>query len=106
LRCFACHSTGPLKLAADQAVLPYEPGVRCEVCHGPAAAHARDPARVRPDNPGRLTADRLHAFCGACHRMSAGAADAPDLRNPWNARHQPLLLAASRCFGESKGKLS
>jgi Cytochrome c554 and c-prime len=106
LRCFACHTTGPVTLAENQAIVPHEPGVRCEVCHGPAAAHARDPARVHPENPGRLTADRLNAFCGACHRMPAGAAEAPDLRNPWNARHQPLLLAASRCFNGSKGKLS
>jgi doubled CXXCH motif protein/cytochrome c554/c'-like protein len=106
LRCFSCHSTGPLSLAADEAVVPHELGVRCEVCHGPAAAHARDPGRARPQNPGRFPADQLNAFCGACHRMPAGATETPDLRNPWNARHQPLLLAASRCFRESKGRLS
>ena len=38
--------------------------------------------------------------------MPGGVAATPDLRNPWNARHQPLLLAASRCFRESKGRLS
>ena len=106
LRCFACHSTGPLSISADEVIVPHEPGVRCEVCHGPAAAHARDPAGVRPQNPARLSAGGLNDFCGACHRMPAGAAETPDLRNPWNARHQPLLLAASRCFRESQGRLS
>ena len=106
LRCFACHSTGPPALAEDEAIVPHEPGVHCETCHGPAAAHAKDPARVHPQNPGRLSAERLNAFCGACHRMPAGAEDTTDLRYPWNARHQPLLLAASRCFRESQGKLS
>jgi len=105
-RCFSCHSTGPLTLSADQSIQPHELGVRCEACHGPAAAHARDPAHVHPVNPGRLPADQQIALCGNCHRMPAGAADTPDLRNPWNARHQPLLLAASACFQKSQGRLS
>ena len=106
LRCFACHSTGPLTMTSEEAIVPHELGVRCEVCHGPAAAHARDPGRVHPQNPGRLTAAEINTFCGGCHRMPAGATETPDLRNAWNARHQPLLLAASRCFRESQGRLS
>jgi len=106
LRCFGCHSTGPLSLSADESIVPLELGVRCEVCHGPSAAHVRDPARVHPKNPGKLSADQLNEFCGACHRMPAAAGDAPDLRAPWNARHQPLLLSASACFQSSQGKLS
>lgn len=80
--------------------------MRCEACHGPSQAHVRDPENFRPFNPGRLPADQLNQFCGQCHRMPAGAADTPDLRNPWNARHQPLLLAASACFQRSGGRLS
>jgi hypothetical protein len=106
LRCFSCHSTGPVTLSADEAIVPHELGVRCEACHGAAAAHARDPVKVRPFNPGRLSADRLNAFCGNCHRMPAGPEETPDLRNPWNARHQPLLLAASACFQRSQGRLT
>ena len=106
LRCFSCHSTGPLSQAADGAIEIHEPGVRCEACHGPSAAHAADPARERPPHPDRLPAGGLNNFCGQCHRMPAAAAETPDLRNPWNTRHQPLLLSASKCFLESKGKLS
>jgi hypothetical protein len=106
LRCFACHSSGPLSLASDEAIVPAELGVRCEVCHGPAAAHVRDPARNHPQNPGKLTANQLNEFCGACHRMPAAAGDTPNLRDPWNVRHQPLLLAASACFQSSQGRLS
>jgi hypothetical protein len=105
LRCFACHSTGPVRLAADGAILPAEPGVGCEDCHGPAAAHVRDPARTRPVNPGRFDGAALNELCGACHRAPS-ATSTPDLRDPWNARHQPLLLAASRCFRASQGKLT
>jgi len=106
LRCFACHSTGPLTLSTSEEIQPHEQGVRCEVCHGPAAAHVRDPARNHPRNPAKLTAEEINNLCGDCHRMPAAAAEATDLRNPWNARHQPLLLARSACFRESQGKLT
>lgn len=106
LRCFACHSTGPLRVSSDQTITPLDPGVHCEVCHGPAAAHAREPARVHPQNPGTFTAGHLNQFCGQCHRTPAAAGESPNLGDPWNARHQPLMLAASVCFRESKGRLS
>ena len=106
LRCFSCHSTGQLSFSPDESIVPHELGVRCEACHGPAGEHARDPSVAHMDDPKLLTADQLNTLCGQCHRMPAAAGDATNLRNPWNARHQPLLLAASRCFRESQGKLS
>ena len=106
MRCFSCHSTGPLTLASDNAILPRELGVRCEACHGPAAAHAADPSHIQMPDPRKLTADDMNRVCGNCHRMPAAAGDATNLQNPWNARHQPLLLAASRCFRESGGRLN
>lgn len=33
--------------------------------------------------------------------MPAPAGAPVDLKNPWNARHQPLMLAASSCFRKS-----
>lgn len=48
----------------------------------------------------------MNTLCGACHRMPAPAGAPVDLKNPWNARHQPLLLAASECFRKAEGKLS
>ncbi len=106
LSCFACHSTGPLQVAENGEISPHERGVRCESCHGAAAAHAADPKRVHPQNPGKMSADAMNEFCGACHRMPLPAGSTPDLRDPWNARHQPLMLAASRCYRESAGKLT
>ena len=79
-------------------ITPHELGVRCEGCHGPAGAHAKDPAKVRPRNPGKLTADQLNDFCGQCHRMPGIQGDTTDLKDPWNSRHQPVMLAASYCF--------
>jgi hypothetical protein len=106
LRCFSCHSTGPLTLGADDSILPHELGVRCEACHGPSAAHVRAPAKFRPENPGKLSADKLNDFCGECHRMPLGSNETLDFRDAWNVRHQPPTLAASACFRQSQGKLS
>ncbi|HXJ43155.1 MAG TPA: multiheme c-type cytochrome, partial [Bryobacteraceae bacterium] len=39
LRCFRCHSTGPVSLAAGYKVQPNELGIRCEACHGPGTSH-------------------------------------------------------------------
>ena len=105
LRCFACHSTGPLTLSEGQDIVPQELGVRCEACHGPSGEHAQDP-RHAAANPGRYTADAINDLCGECHRMPAGATETTDLRDPWNARHQPLTLAASVCYRQSNGRLS
>jgi hypothetical protein len=104
LSCFSCHSTGPVTLAADDSIVPHELGVRCEDCHGPAAAHARSPREHRLNNPAKLDAVRLNEFCGSCHRMPLGPKETADLRDAWNVRHQPLMLAASACF--RSGKLS
>ncbi|MEZ5361691.1 MAG: multiheme c-type cytochrome [Bryobacterales bacterium] len=40
LRCFRCHSTGPIALGEGFAIEPSEQGVQCEACHGPGAEHA------------------------------------------------------------------
>ena len=99
LRCFQCHSTGPLRLGPGFKIEPFENGVQCETCHGPGAGH-----KVR--NPKRLAATEVNTLCGGCHRMPAGPGDNTDWTSPWNARHQPLYLAQSACFLKSKGALS
>src|SRR5437868_333589 len=104
----------PLLLAA---ILPsdYAGAEACAKCHAAefkaqsASAHAHALAKSKSPQPGDWAlgpGNQANDFSGSCHRMRMGAAATPDLRKPWNARHQPLLLAASRCFRESRGKLS
>ena len=59
--CIGCHTTGPGgKIEADGKFV--NASVQCESCHGPAAAHAADPAvrtgLVRKPKP---------ETCTACH---------------------------------------
>lgn len=106
LSCFGCHSTGPVSVSANGNITPHELGVRCESCHGASEEHVRTPKLVHPSNPGSMTGEAMNEFCGACHRMPAPASATPNLKDPWNARHQPLLLSESRCFKASEGKLT
>jgi Cytochrome c554 and c-prime len=107
LTCFACHSTGPLTIGKDEDVVPHELGVRCEVCHGPAAAHVHDPAHNRLRTPAQLSAAAMNRFCGQCHRTdSETGEELTDLRDWRNARDQTLRLAASACFLRGNGRLN
>jgi hypothetical protein len=107
LHCFQCHSTGPLSLGAGQRIEPSEPGVRCETCHGPGAAHIQaGGAKEAIWNPKRLSAAGLNEFCGSCHRKPQTALDDTDWSSPWNTRHQPVYLSQSACFRKSGAALT
>ena len=108
--CFQCHSTGPLSISANHEVQVTEPGVHCEVCHGPGSAHVAaagsgDVAQARKtiQNPKALSAAELNRSCGTCHRFADGT---PDWTDPWNVRHQPPYFQESSCFKKSAGALS
>jgi hypothetical protein len=104
LRCFRCHSTGPLRLHEGRTVQPFETGVRCEGCHGPGEEHARKPA-ASVFNPASLDGSGMNGYCGNCHRPPASDPENVDWRDPWNVRHQPVYLSRSKCFIASSGKL-
>jgi hypothetical protein len=104
--CFECHSTGPVSFDDSGAVHLTEAGVRCESCHGPGSAHARDPAHHKLRDPAKLSASELNQFCGACHRPPASDRVTIDWNYAWNVRHQPVYLSQSRCFLKSGGALS
>jgi Zn finger protein HypA/HybF involved in hydrogenase expression len=84
LRCFRCHSTGPITLAENFQVQPKELGVRCESCHGPGRAHAESDGAAAIQNPKRLTPVQINALCGACHRQASDLDDDRDWSNAWN----------------------
>ncbi|MFN7935674.1 MAG: hypothetical protein U0R19_20255 [Bryobacteraceae bacterium] len=106
LGCFECHSTGPVRISGDHVLVPTEPGVHCEACHGEGARHIADPARKTIQNPKRLSAAELNTACGRCHRPPASNGAHIDWNFAWNVRHQPVYLSQSACFLKSEGKLS
>jgi tetratricopeptide (TPR) repeat protein len=107
LRCFRCHSTGPLRLGAGYSIEPSEPGVHCESCHGPGAAHVKSSGAAGTiQNPNRLKAAELNVFCGSCHRKPPEAGEETDWSNSWNTRHEPDYLSHAACFRKSNEQLS
>ena len=107
LRCFQCHSTGPLTLSTEMTILPAEKGVRCEACHGSGQNHIEQGgAKPAIFSPGSLNAPAMNEFCGNCHRKPAKANEDTDWSDAWNARHQPVYLDKSPCFQKSKGALT
>jgi hypothetical protein len=106
LRCFRCHSTGPVTLAAKFQVQPSEPGVHCEACHGQGRAHAESGGARPIQNSKRRTEVQMNTRCGACHRQASDRDDERNCSNAWNVRHQPSYLHRSACFRNSNGALS
>lgn len=104
LRCFRCHSTGPVNLGANYKVQPTEPGIRCEACHGPGANHVNAGGGLGSiQNPKKLNPTELNELCGACHRQASSLDDDTDWSNAWNLRHQPSYLHRAACFRNSPG---
>lgn len=99
LRCFRCHTTGPISLGGDGAIHWAEAGVQCESCHGPGGEHVKNPGPLNIVNPRRFTPAALNDFCGDCHRT---AADITDWNLSWSARHEPAFLSQSRCFEKAE----
>lgn len=91
-RCFDCHATNS---SAD-----IRPGIECERCHGPGAAHVLAPTSNNIQNPGRLSSGDLVKSCGQCHRLPPSEVDEREA-----TRFAPIGLTASECFRRSN-KLS
>jgi predicted CXXCH cytochrome family protein len=71
--CASCHNTAVAKKYDSQrdgyATSMAEPGVGCEACHGPSAAHvgAKREGRSEPYRAPGATAEQALATCGSCH---------------------------------------
>lgn len=105
--CFRCHvTTMPASLPTDTAKIV--PGIGCEACHGPGAAHvaaaraqaalaAKTPWDRHILNPENLSPTDAVDLCGSCHSTPAdvrlmGAA------GPQTVRFPAYRLENSRCW--------
>ena len=103
--CFGCHSTAAS--TSGQLDLGHmTPGVTCESCHGPGAAHVAQmnmgtgEEATLISNPANLSPSDSVDYCGACHRTSAdvklmGVTGILTLRFP------AYRLERSRCWGKN-----
>jgi hypothetical protein len=110
--CFGCHTT----MSTSAGVFnPAEatPGITCQACHGPGAAHVLDMSGDRSGsgatskasnifNPASLPPTASVDFCGACHRTWVDVAmGMPPNLGAIVVRFQPYRLEESRCWGKS-----
>lgn len=105
-RCFGCHTTA----AVTSNVFDSEsatPGVTCEACHGPGAAHVASMTRHDPEqpaamiNPADLSPSDSVDFCGACHSTWADVVETNRKIGLSLIRFEPYSLEQSRCWGTS-----
>src|SRR5262249_29426331 len=73
--CFDCHVTGRRRPGTGLDLDGARPGVRCERCHGPGAAHIAAARAGHPPSaiilPGGGSASAMVDFCATCHRSAA-----------------------------------
>jgi len=109
-KCFGCHATAAItNHQFDPAHLI--PGISCEGCHGPGAAHVAAASAGTGENqgmilnPGRLDPSTSVDFCGSCHRTWW---DINELgyRGVGNARFACYRLEASRCWGKGDPRIT
>jgi hypothetical protein len=96
-RCFHCHATAVAPGPKLDAMIP---GVTCERCHGPAAAHA---AKGTPLARKEFRRDDVLELCGSCHRLPMRpASQNPQDSDPVSIRFAPVGLTASACYRKSE----
>ena len=108
--CAACHTSQLKLLRLDDTTMQkaafHEPGINCEMCHGPSARHATSPETPVPLRFSKLNHMDATLICGQCHRQSALRNLGPNgemnytLDQPYYDRlvSQPLAEFGTRAF--------
>ena len=108
--CLGCHATAVVvsgKVDSSHLI----PGISCEGCHGPGAAHvalARAGASANPgliSNPAHLDPATSVDFCGSCHRTWWDI-NQLGYRGSHNVRFPAYRLEGSRCWGKGDARIT
>lgn len=107
--CLGCHATAAVtsgKVDTKDLI----PGISCEGCHGPGAAHVAL-ARSGVTSPG-LIANPVHLdpvmsvdFCGSCHRTWWDITQL-GYHGHRNVRFPAYRLVTSRCWGKGDARIT
>lgn len=109
-KCFGCHATAAVtsgKFTPESAL----PGVSCEGCHGPGAAHVAVAHSGLGGNPGMifnpagLDAPASVDFCGSCHRTWWDVFQAPE-KAVSIVRLPAYRLEQSKCWGNGDARIT
>jgi hypothetical protein len=113
-RCFGCHTTAS-NVAGKFDEGNLIPGVSCEACHGPGAAHVSTMRAAKLSgesggptqifNPASLQPGDSVDFCGACH-ATAWDVKLSGNKGVSNTRSQPYRLEKSKCWGRGDTRLT
>jgi tetratricopeptide (TPR) repeat protein len=101
-RCLICHGQpGTLGAGAHG-------GVRCESCHGPAAAHVESMTAVsrRPIRPKHLAGPKAMEVCAQCHTGLSNINHADPVPGDLLVSSQVPALQHSECFRQSGGLIT
>ncbi len=101
-RCLTCHGQpGTLGAGAHG-------GVRCESCHGPAAAHVESMTAggVQPIRPETLAGSKAIAVCAQCHTGLSNINHADPVPGDLLVSSQVPALQHSECFRQSGGAIT
>jgi len=110
-KCFGCHFTAAT--VSDHFDPTHAtPGVACEQCHGPAAAHVAA-SRSGLNEAGASLVNGLRGmspvdsvdFCGACHRTWWDV-NLAGLTGPATVRFPAYRLEKSRCWGKGDARIT
>lgn len=110
VQCFGCHTTAA-NVSGHLDTTHFLPGISCEGCHGPGAAHVAAANAGLGGNPGMIF-NPVHLdpstsvdFCGSCHRTWWDISNLP-YRGVNNARFPAYRLEASKCWGKGDARLT
>jgi len=108
-RCLNCHATSAVsgdRLTLDRMI----PGIGCERCHGPGAAHiasvkAGNLSNLQITNPGKFAPDKATGFCATCHRTKQ---DVKQFSVPGvgTVRFEAYRLGRSRCYNAGDARIT
>jgi hypothetical protein len=110
VQCFGCHTTAA-NVSGHLDTEHFMPGISCEGCHGPGAAHVAaanagfggNPGMIF--NPAHLDPSTSVDFCGSCHRTWWDISNLP-YRGVNNARFPAYRLESSKCWGKGDARLT
>jgi hypothetical protein len=117
IRCFNCHTTAST-IGGSFDEKHFIPGVTCEACHGPGAAHVKamddltagkagskvDVAKAAIFNSAHLSPNDAVDFCGACH-TTWWDVKLSGMTGVRTVRSAPARLVSSKCWGKGDSRL-